>query len=546
MTDDPILQQLLEAFATEAADNLAEMEQAILQLERSPEDLELVRVIFRAAHSIKGDAACVGRTAVADCAHALEDLVQGVLTAGAEVTPDTTALLLRSVDALRGLAAAGDTPPEERHEIIEELQRGAAGIAAAVIPATSNPAHAAPAAAQSTSRRTLRVDVTRLDRLLDLIGEITVARGRVEAMLQSGESGERVLEIFRESDRLHGELQETVSRARMVPVGPMFRQFARTVRDVSSTNGKLAELILEGEEVEVDTNVVEQLRDPLTHMIRNAIDHGIETPQERQAAGKDVVGKLRLSATHESGTVVIRLSDDGRGLEKQKLFERGQKRGVVAAGAVLSDAEIERLIFEPGLSTSDSVSELSGRGLGMDIVRRSVASLRGRIDTASTEGAGTTFTISLPLTLAIIDGFGFRVGDETYVVPLDAVLECIELRGERTTCDGEVSGLLNLRDRPLPYVRLRHHLGLGGERPEREYVIVVAHGGRTGGIVVDSLAGELQVVIKPLNRFCKPDRAITGSAILGDGRVALIVDAATIFEEATASETSNAAVPSVA
>ncbi|MEO8379115.1 MAG: chemotaxis protein CheA [Acidobacteriota bacterium] len=543
MTDDPILVQLLEAFTTEADDNLAEMEQAILQLERSPEDIELVRIIFRAAHSVKGDAACVGRTAVADCAHALEDLMEKIEAAAVEVSGGTTTLLLRTVDALRNLVEAGEAPTEDRHEIIGELQRAAAAVAGAPMePVTPGSPSAARAPVAALPRRTLRVEVNRLDQLLDLTGEITVARGRVEAMLQSGESLERILEAFRESDRLHTDLQEIVSRARMVPVGPMFRQFARTVRDVSAANGKLAELILEGEEVEVDTNVVEHLRDPLTHMIRNAIDHGLEAPHDRHALGKDVVGKLILSATHESGTVVIRLTDDGRGLERQKLLERAQRRGVIPAGVVLSDLEIQRLIFEPGLTTSDVVSELSGRGLGMDIVRRSVEALRGRIDTLSIEGTGTTFTIRLPLTLAIIDGFGFRVAGETYILPLDTVVECVELRRDLTTCDGQSSGLLNLRDRPLPYIRLRHHLATGGTQPDREYVVVVDQGGRSGGLVVDSLLGELQVVIKPLNRICRPDRSITGSAVLGDGRVALIVDAATILDEAISAEAASTPV----
>lgn len=530
---DPIRDQLLEAFATEAEENLSSMEEAILQLERSPEDMELVRTIFRAAHSIKGDAACVGMTDIADCAHALEDLVERIAEKGAEVSLATTELLLRAVDVLRKMASGGT---QAGTGIAAELASAAAGIAGSASAAAAE-GSASPAQMTQTrgpSRRTLRVEVARLDRLLDLTGEIAVARGRMAAMIHTGESRERLLEVFRESDRLHTELQEIAGRARMVPVGPMFRQFARTVRDVSAAHGKLAEIALEGEDVEVDTNVVEHLRDPLTHMIRNAIDHGIEMADERVRAGKNAVGRLTLSAAHDAGTVVIRLADDGRGLDSQKLLQRAEARGLVAEGAALSDHDVQRLIFEPGLSTADAVSEISGRGLGMDIVRRHVESLRGRIDVASTPGAGSSFTIRLPLTLAIIDGFAFQAGKETYIVPLDTVVECVELRKELTTCDGESGGLLNLRDAPLPYIRLRHHFGIGGARPAREYVVVVDHGGRRGGLAVDALLGEVQVVIKPLGRFCNAGAAISGSAVLGDGRVALVIDAATILDEAEA------------
>ena len=526
LTDDAMLAQLLEAFGTEADENLCAMEQAILQLERSPEDMELARVIFRAAHSIKGDASCVGRTAVADCAHALEDLVERVTTTGIEVDAATTATMLRAVDALRSLIAAGDAPIPAAREIVDELRCAAAALGGIQIAALEAAAGATATSVRvpRQSRPTLRVDIARLDRLLDLTGEITVARGRMEAMLQAGETNDRLLEVLRESDRLHAELHETVSRARMVPLGPLFRQFARTVHDVSSANAKFAELTLEGEEVEVDTNVVEHLRDPLTHMIRNAIDHGIESPDERQAMGKNVVGRLTLASSHDAGTVIIRLGDDGRGLDTKKILSRARLRGIVPESALLSDKDAHRLIFDPGFSTADVVTELSGRGLGMDIVRRHVESLRGRIDVASVEGAGTTFTIRLPLTLAIIDGFEFRVGSENYIVPLDMVVECID-RPAGLGREAERTGVLNVRGEALPYLNLEDHFhGTGGNR--RKQVVVVHYGEGLAGLAVDSILGECQAVIKPLSSIFTKTTGISGTTILGSGRVALILDVA--------------------
>ena len=529
MTDDSILEQLLQAFAVEAAETLATMEQTILRLERSPDDIELVRTVFRAAHTIKGDAGCVGKPAVAECAHALEDLIQKFNNTGREVNAGSIVLMLRAVDALTELTT---TNSNERHPIIDELRSAAASIAEENAKAVSGATHR-PESPDCALRRTLRVDIGRLDRLLDLTGEIAVARGRIASMLQSGENYERLLEAFRESDRLQTELQEIVSRARMVPVGPLFRQFARTVRDVGAAHGKLAELIIEGEDVEVDTSVVDQLRDPLTHMIRNAIDHGLETHDERLGAGKNAVGRLTLSAAHDSGTVVIRFSDDGRGLDTRKILDRARTRGMIAEGVIPCEQEILRLIFEPGFSTSDSVNDLSGRGLGMDIVRRHVDSLRGRIDVASIPGAGAIFTIRLPLTLAIINGFAFSVAGETYLIPLDAVVECVELRPELTTCDSSSSGLLKVRDVPLPYLRLRHHFGIEPAGSGREYVIIVDRCGTLCGLAVDAVIGEMQVVIKPLGKLCNTTAGIAGSAVLGSGRVALLLDVATIIEKAT-------------
>ncbi len=348
------------------------------------------------------------------------------------------------------------------------------------------------------SGRSLRVDVAKLDRMLDLSGEIAIARGRLGEMLERGiATHSELLEAHRETDRLYLDLQEFIMKARMVPIGPSFHQHVRTVRDVATAHGKHARLVVEGEDVEVDTAVVEYVRDPLTHMVRNALDHGIERPADRRAAGKDPIGKLVLRAFHDAGSMVIQVIDDGTGLDRKRIAEKAVAMGLAADATRLSDEDLARIVFEPGFSTAEKVTEISGRGVGMDVVRRNVEALRGSVAIESTPGKGTAVTIRVPLTLAIIQGFRVGIGEEAYIIPLDSVVECIELPPAETAA-GTPCGLVNLRDRPLPYLRLRDHFGLDGARPPRENVVVVQHGVQAAGIVVDALHGESSTVIKPL------------------------------------------------
>jgi len=299
-------------------------------------------------------------------------------------------------------------------------------------------------------------------------------------------------------------------RARMVPVGPLFHSYTRTVRDIASTHGKAAELVTSGDDVEVDTTAVEMLRDPLTHMIRNAIDHGIEEPEQRIANGKPATGTITLAAHHEAGSIVIRISDDGAGIKVEG--DRLEK------------------IFEPGFTTSESVTDLSGRGVGMDVVRQAVESLRGTIDVATSLGEGSTFTIRIPLTLAVIDGFRVTAATESFIVPMDHVVECIELPpADRSE---EASGVMLLRDEIVPYVRLRNLFGLSlasATENLRENVLVVRHGSTKAGLVVDELHGSAQAVIKPLGNYFGEVSGIAGSSILGNGQVALILDTPSIL-----------------
>jgi two-component system, chemotaxis family, sensor kinase CheA len=379
--------------------------------------------------------------------------------------------------------------------------------------------------------RTLRVSLETLDRILDLTGEIAVDRERLREALESGTERAAAAEIHRDTDRLHADLQELVMKARMEPIGPTFRRFARTVRDLAASLGKAARLTLEGEDVEVDAKVIEHVRDPLTHLVRNALSHGIETPAERSARGKDRCGSIRLRAFRETGGILIEVEDDGAGLSSKRIAERARALGLVQDTEHDQEA-LHRLIFEPGFSTAAGVTEVSGRGVGLDVVQRNVEALRGSVAVLSREGRGTTFTIRLPLSLAIVPGFAVRAAGETYILPLEAVSECLELPREGLT-GREGSGVLSLRGEPLPFRRLRQQFRLAAEAPAREYVVVVQHGERRVGLVVDALLGESQAVLKPLGRLFHGLPGIAGSAILGSGRVALVLDPNALFREAS-------------
>ena len=330
----------------------------------------------------------------------------------------------------------------------------------------------------------------------------------------------------------------------MVQIGETFTRFRRVVRDVAKDLGKEIELSISGAETELDKTVVEKIGDPLMHLVRNSLDHGIEPAELRLARGKPACGRVSLNAYHDSGSIVIEVGDDGGGINRNKLRAKAIERELIDAGDTLSDKELINLIFEPGFSTAEQVSKLSGRGVGMDVVRRNITALRGSIEVESVEGQGTTFVIRLPLTLAIIDGFLVGIERTSYVIPLDAVVECIELKhlsSERN--------FINLRGEVLPFVRLRELFATPGEPPARENIVVVQFGGQRAGIVVDQLMGEFQTVIKPLGRMFAHLRGIGGSTILGNGDVALILDVAALVqgvartEEARLTPLRNAALP---
>ena len=373
---------------------------------------------------------------------------------------------------------------------------------------------------QAQEMKVVKVQAEKLDRLVDLVGELVIAGASVNAMAAQSHDG-RILEATTIVSKLVEEIRDNALGLRMVQIGDTFNRFRRVVRDVSQEMGKSIELEIRGGETELDKTIVEKLNDPLMHIVRNSIDHGIEPLEIRRARGKPDTGSLSLNAFHDSGSIVIEVADDGGGLNKAKILKKAIERGLVREGAELSDAEITNLIFEPGFSTAEAVTKLSGRGVGMDVVRRNIDELRGNIEVETYEEAGTTLRIRLPLTLAIIDGFRVGIGQASYVVPLDMVIECLDLG---PFLESEENHLLNLRGEVLPFLRLREVFRMNGEAPPRERVVVVQYGDTRAGLVVDKLMGEFQTVIKPLGELFKHVRGVGGSTILGSGEVALILD----------------------
>lgn len=366
--------------------------------------------------------------------------------------------------------------------------------------------------------RTIRVDAERLDRLIDTVGELVIS-GAGAGLSAAAHGDDSVRVAVDEVIRLIEGVRDDALRLRMVPIGTIFGRFQRVVRDVSADLGKDVALQVSGGDTEVDKALVEQIADPLMHLVRNALDHGIEATQARLTAGKPARGTLHLRAEHDSGSIVVEIEDDGGGIDPERVLAKAVERGLVDPGARLSVQEVHALLFEPGFSTAGEVSALSGRGVGMDVVKRNVTALRGTIDVESTPGQGTTVRIRLPLTLAIIDGFMVGVGSSTFIVPLDRVLECVELPAAGRTRD-----YIDLRGQVLPLIRLRSMLAVPGDPPRRESVVVVEHAGSRAGLVVDTLMGEFQTVIKPLGPMFSHVEGIGGSTILGNGDVALIID----------------------
>jgi two-component system chemotaxis sensor kinase CheA len=529
------LQSILRTFAAECDERIIEMEQATVALESNAEDQELLKTIFRDAHTIKGNAASLGMSAIAEFTHGLENFLQRLRAGVIPVTRQTVTLLLQSIDALREMlpaAIAGEEQLKPDHTALLLTLAGSDADVDQLPPLAEfeNTTKSDPVGqklvqgtADGTRTDTVRVDIQKLDRMLNLAGEIAIAQGRLRQVLEDKAMSKEALEAQAHLERLSLDLQEQIMKVRMVPVGPIFRQYTRMARDIALVAGKQARLVIEGEESEIDLSVVEHLKDPLTHMIRNAIDHGIEDPEKRLSAGKDPCGLLLLKAFHESGSIVIQLIDDGAGLSRERIIARAKAQGIVADPEKLPEQLLYRLIFEPGFSTAQAITNLSGRGVGMDVVRRNIEALRGSVAVDSEPGKGTKINIRLPLTLAIIDGFAVGVDDDTFILPLHSVIECLTLPAEeRTRSDGR--GVINLRGEPLPYLRLRRWLGRQGPAPARENIVVVAAEQMKAGFAVDALYGPRQTVIKPLGKQFQDLPGIAGSAILGNGRVALILD----------------------
>ena len=435
--------------------------------------------------------------------------------------------------AQSGAAAAGEmaAPPP-----IGEILVGQKVVHKEIVEAAAN-RQAAVNEKKAGEARMIRVHADKLDQLIDLVGELVIA-GAGTSLLAQRSGYSELIESTSVLRRLVEDIRDSALQLRMVQIGETFNRFNRVVRDGSRELGKSIDLLITGAETELDKSVVEKLGDPLMHLVRNAIDHGIETPAVRAQRGKPENGTVQLNAYHDSGSVVIEVIDDGGGLPKEKIRAKAIERGLLDPAATLTEHEIINLIFEAGFSTADQVTNISGRGVGMDVVRRNIQSLRGSVEVSTNEGQGSTFTVRLPLTLAIIDGFLTGVGKAAYVVPLESVVECIELT--ETTAG---RNYLNLRGEVLPFVRLRELFEIGGEVPARQNVVIVHYAGRKAGLVVDTLLGEFQTVIKPLGVLFRHLRGIGGSTILGSGEVALILDVPALVGLVGSSEERRLAAP---
>ena len=383
--------------------------------------------------------------------------------------------------------------------------------------------------AAPAEERYIRVQADRLDAVINLLGELVIA-GAGATLLARATQREALIEANLHMNGLIEEIRNGTLGLRMVPVGETFSRFRRVVRDTAASLGKEVNFEIVGGEAELDKSMVEKIADPLMHLVRNALDHGLETPQERLAAGKPAAGRLTLSARHDTGAILIRIEDDGRGIHRERVLQRAWNRGLLQVGVIPPDDDIHMLIFEPGFSTAEQVTNLSGRGVGMDVVRRNIEALRGSICLNSVSGQGLQVDIRLPLTLAIIDGFMVGVGKSTFVLPLESVVEVIEAGGEYVRVDARGRHCLELRGALLPVVRLRTLYALESELPQRVSVVVVNSARGKYGIEVEVLLGQNQTVIKPLGRLFRSLRGISGSSILGNGEVALILDMVSLGE----------------
>ena len=380
--------------------------------------------------------------------------------------------------------------------------------------------------------KTLRVEADKLDKLIDQVGEIVITGART-TLLAHETGNEDLIETIVQLERLVENIRDSSLQLRMVQVGDTFNKFKRIVRDIALSVGKQVTLQINGAETELDKTFIEKLSDPLTHIIRNAIDHGIEPPEQRVLMGKPEVGTISLNAYHESGSIVIEVLDDGRGLNKERVIAQAIEQELITTANHLNERDIFALIFEPGFSTSEQVTNLSGRGVGMDVVKRNIEQLRGNVEVISEPDLGTQVTIRLPLTLSIIDGFLFEIAGASYVIPLDNVVECLELHEVAPNDVLEGRHFIDLRGEVLPFLRLREWFGAASEvNPSQESLVIVQFGTLRAGLVVDSLLGEFQTVIKPLGRLFEGLKGVSGATILGNGVVAIILDVFSLIQSA--------------
>jgi len=574
--------ELLRDFVEEAKEHLASIEINMISLEADPDDKEAVNAVFRPFHSIKGVAGFLNLKGVHELTHEVENLLDEARSGHIKITDALIDLVLNAVDILKvllgeledassGREGAGisthlvrgfmervrrfrpdeegealwEAPrigkilvdqgviePERLEEVAEKSRRGNRRIGEELVSeGLVAPQDLGRALRQQRHLKegaaSVRVDTMKLDSLVDMVGELVIAQSMV---LQNPEV-QRIKDQKFQKDavqlrRITAELQRISMSLRMVPIKSTFQKMIRLVRDLSRKSGKEVTLVMRGEETEIDRNMVEEIYEPLVHMIRNSLDHGIEMPQDRIKAGKEPTGTISLSAEQKGGNIIIELQDDGRGLDVEKIRSRAVERGLISPEDVLEDKDIYELIFHAGFSTKDEVTDVSGRGVGMDVVRKSVEGLRGKLEVSSRPGRGTLFVLKLPLTMAIIDGMVIRVGEERYVVPTVALKESLRpARENYLTVQGR-GEMIMVRDRLMSLIRLHELLDVEPQHrhPWDALVLVVTEDMRSYCLLADEIIGRQEVVIKSLGDSLRNVKGISGGAILGDGKVALIID----------------------
>ena len=562
--------ELVSDFILEAREHLTNIEAQLLVLEENPGQLEPIHAIFRGFHTIKGLAGFLEFAAIQEVAHEVETCLDLARNGRLTVTAAVVDAVLAGADYLgveisrveRELNGSQPEPATENGKLLETIRSlmrppapdstpneppastGAdlTALSKSILASEHGPAKTEerPSSQDTRSEKkgaaaAVKVDTAKLDSLVDMVGEMVIADSILRGTPELAElKSTRVLRALTQLERMTSEVQKTAMSMRMVTIGQLFQKMARLVRDTSRKQAKQVELVTAGEDTELDRNIVEELGDPLMHMVRNAIDHGIETPELRRAGGKDPTARLTLSAAHRGGHICIEVSDDGRGLDKEKILAKARQKGLIQEADHLSDSEIFNLIFEPGFSTAAQVTDISGRGVGMDVVRKRIQKLRGRVEIQSTPGRGSTFVLKLPLTLAIIDGLVVGVGKERYVMPVFAVKEILRPAEEMMFTVENRDEMALVRGRLFPVVRLYRRFGVAprSEQAVSNVLILVESAGKDFCVMVDEVIGKQEVVIKSLGPTMQSIAGVAGGAILGDGRVGLILDLEGVYGEA--------------
>lgn len=577
--------ELMGEFLTENLDHLEQAEGSLLTLERDAHDSESLNAVFRAFHTIKGTSGFLGLGVVQRVAHLSETLldrcrtgkitltggyadlalescdclkllmsqIQGHMSGGTFEVPERVISLMQVLSDPEGAGYDSESTPEEaevrvgdilvaqgkvtREQVEQAVGRqGNNPLGKTLVHEKAVSARDVASALRVQNRMTggeggeslsVKVRLERLDSLINMVGELVIAHSLVaqdDAVSQSGTA--RLSRNVSHMGKITRELQDLSMSLRMVPLKGTFQKMVRLVRDLSQKSGKKVQFVTEGDDTEIDRNMVEIINDPLVHMIRNSVDHGIEPPQKRAESGKEAMGRVSLRAYHSAGSVVLELKDDGRGLDRQKIVAKAIDRGLIETDAGMSEAEVFDLIFRPGFSTAEKVTDVSGRGVGMDVVKRGVEALRGKIEVSSTLGRGTTFTVRLPLTLAIIDGMVVEVGGQRYIIPMSNIRTTFRPQSDQISVVTERGEMVNFHNQMLPVFRTYKVFGIeqAQTNPTEGLLLVVDDDGRQAAVLVDDLVGQQQVVVKSLGGGLGEVQALSGGAIMGDGRVGLIID----------------------